>query len=261
MRRDRGRRSTHHPPYRLRRAGRCGEVGDLLGLNHTRAHGIHVGPRPSSLHRQSHALSRFETLGPLLDRALLRYARRATASWVRPVVQLRAQLGLSPRVSPIFEGQFSPTLIWRCSHRSSGLRNRTGHPYRYHRLPFLPRGDCARARAARLLCRRTTAGGVHSWFLGIGHAGNVLRAEPAGDSPFGLSRRFIVGEFAPDALSHPLPPDVAVFPYAPYSELFTRAPSTFIRAELVLPPRRCAPDAPCWSSHSRLISPTMPRVR
>jgi rhamnosyltransferase subunit B len=32
-----------------------------------------------------------------------------------------------------------------------------------------------------------------------------------------------VGEFAPNALSHPLPPDVAVFPYAPYSELFTRA--------------------------------------
>ena len=63
-----------------------------------------------ALRRQFPALARMTTLGPMLDRLLLRYGRRVTGSWMRPVQQLRAQLGLPLGANPLFEGQFSPSL-------------------------------------------------------------------------------------------------------------------------------------------------------
>lgn len=47
---------------------------------------------------------------PALARAAVRVARWATRRWTAPVQALRSELRLPPRASPLFEGQFSPTM-------------------------------------------------------------------------------------------------------------------------------------------------------
>jgi UDP:flavonoid glycosyltransferase YjiC (YdhE family) len=53
-------------------------------------------------------LARIARLHPALARGILGLSRLATRSWVRPVHDLRRELGLSPGGHPLFEGQFSP---------------------------------------------------------------------------------------------------------------------------------------------------------
>ena len=47
-------------------------------------------------------------IGTWLARLWLTLGRRTTRAWMRPVAQLRAELGLEPGPHPLFEGQFSP---------------------------------------------------------------------------------------------------------------------------------------------------------
>ncbi|HXD18347.1 MAG TPA: glycosyltransferase [Vicinamibacterales bacterium] len=49
-------------------------------------------------------------LGPWYGRAMARFARRSTRGWMKPVFDLRDELGLPPGAHPLFEGQFSPAL-------------------------------------------------------------------------------------------------------------------------------------------------------
>ena len=49
-------------------------------------------------------------LGPWYGRAVARVARRSTQGWMKPVFDLRHELGLPPGGHPLFEGQFSPAL-------------------------------------------------------------------------------------------------------------------------------------------------------
>jgi UDP:flavonoid glycosyltransferase YjiC (YdhE family) len=178
----------------------------------------------SSLHRQSPALARLKTVGPLLDRVVLRYARWATANWVRPARQLRAQLGLPLRASPIFEGQFSPTLTLALFSSLFGQPQAdwppntviTGFPFYRESAGHPPE-----------LCDFLDAGPPPVIFT----LGSSASAVPGSffEQSLGAIRRMggrailIVGEFAPNVLPHPLPPNVAVFPYAQYSELFPHA--------------------------------------
>jgi UDP:flavonoid glycosyltransferase YjiC (YdhE family) len=48
--------------------------------------------------------------GPAVTRLIRGIGRLATRNWIRPLVELRAELGLPPGPSPIFEGKFSPFL-------------------------------------------------------------------------------------------------------------------------------------------------------
>jgi rhamnosyltransferase subunit B len=49
-------------------------------------------------------------LGPWYGRVVARVARRSTQGWMKPVFDLRHELGLPPGQHPLFEGQFSPAL-------------------------------------------------------------------------------------------------------------------------------------------------------
>lgn len=55
-------------------------------------------------------LAHLERLGPWYGRMMAAFARRSTRSWMKPVFDLRRELGLPPGEHPLFEGQFSPTL-------------------------------------------------------------------------------------------------------------------------------------------------------
>jgi rhamnosyltransferase subunit B len=177
-----------------------------------------------SLRRQYPALARLTTLGPMLDRALLRYGRWATASWTGPVRQLRAQLGLPRRASPIFEGQFSPALTLALFSPAFGQSQTdwppntfiTGFPFYHEPLP--PNPDL----------RKFLQHGEPPVVFTLGSSASLAPGAFFSESLRairGLGRRaiLIVGTFAPNLVPRSLPPNVAAFPYAPYSELFPHA--------------------------------------
>jgi UDP:flavonoid glycosyltransferase YjiC (YdhE family) len=47
-------------------------------------------------------------LHPTIARGFIGLLRRMTESWIKPVRELRRELGLAPGAHPVFEGQFSP---------------------------------------------------------------------------------------------------------------------------------------------------------
>ena len=55
-------------------------------------------------------LARLARLGPWYGRAMARFARTRTRGWMKPVFDLRREVGLPAGEHPLFEGQFSPTL-------------------------------------------------------------------------------------------------------------------------------------------------------
>ena len=55
-------------------------------------------------------LAPLSRLGPWYGRAVATLVRRSTLGWMKPVFDLRRDLGLPPGAHPLFEGQFSPTL-------------------------------------------------------------------------------------------------------------------------------------------------------
>jgi UDP:flavonoid glycosyltransferase YjiC (YdhE family) len=56
------------------------------------------------------SLAHLARLGSWYGRALARFARSRTYGWMKPVFDLRRELGLPPGDHPLFEGQFSPAL-------------------------------------------------------------------------------------------------------------------------------------------------------
>ena len=55
-------------------------------------------------------LAHLARVGPWYGRVIARVVRRSTQGWMRPVFDLRYELGLPPGGHPLFEGQFSPAL-------------------------------------------------------------------------------------------------------------------------------------------------------
>jgi len=59
---------------------------------------------------QAPFLARLGRLGPWYGRVMARFARMRTRRWMKPVFDLRRELGLPAGEHPLFEGQFSPAL-------------------------------------------------------------------------------------------------------------------------------------------------------
>ena len=57
------------------------------------------------------ALRKLLMLNPLFAKAFLALLHRVTESWIKPVRELRRELGLAPGKHPVFEGQFSPRAV------------------------------------------------------------------------------------------------------------------------------------------------------
>ncbi|HEX8813316.1 MAG TPA: glycosyltransferase, partial [Terracidiphilus sp.] len=177
-----------------------------------------------SLRRQSPALATLTTLGPMLDRALLRYGRWATASWTRPIRQLRAELGLPRRASPIFEGQFSPALTLALFSPVFGQPQPDWPPNTFITgFPFYREPAPLNAELRKFL-----EDGEPPVVFTLGSSASVAPGAFFYESlrvinGLGCRAVLIAGASAPNAMPQPLPPNIAVFPYAPYSELFPRA--------------------------------------
>lgn len=60
---------------------------------------------------QAPAAGKLLRLSPLIGHVYINVAKRVTNRWVKPVYQLRAELGLPRGGHPVFEGQHSPSLV------------------------------------------------------------------------------------------------------------------------------------------------------
>jgi rhamnosyltransferase subunit B len=176
-----------------------------------------------TLRRHFPALAQLKTLGPLLDRAFIRCARWMTGGWLGPTTQLRDEVGLPRGSNPLFEGQFSPALTLALF---SPLFGRplpdwppntiiTGFPF-YREPVALPPELSAFLDTGPPPVVFTL--GSSAWIT----AGTFFEESLQAVRQLGCRAVLVVGEFASNTLPQPLPPGVAVFPYAPYSELFPR---------------------------------------
>ena len=177
-----------------------------------------------ALRRQFPALARMTTLGPMLDRALLRYGRRVTGGWMRPVQQLRAQLGLPPGANPLFEGQFSPSLTLALFSPLFGKPQPDWPPKTV--VTGFPFYDEPNAMSAEL--RAFLEAGDPPVVFTLGSSASAAPRSFFEQSLKAIARlqcraALIVGEFAPNSFGHALTAGVAAFPYAPYAALFPRA--------------------------------------
>jgi MGT family glycosyltransferase len=171
-------------------------------------------------------LRRLRFLGPGFNRALFALARRMSAPWTEPWHRLRAELGLPPTTeNPIFEGQHAPSLVLalfssRFAAKASDWPQHTvvtGFPF------FDQDGDAGLPPDLT----RFLDGGEPPIVFTLGtsavmDAGDFYEVGAEAAGRLGRRAVLLVGRDAPPRTS-PLPPGVAAFAYAPYSQLFPRA--------------------------------------
>jgi UDP:flavonoid glycosyltransferase YjiC (YdhE family) len=153
-------------------------------------------------------------------------AKRSTSRWIKPVVELRRELALPDRGSPIFEGSHSPLKVLALF--SSCLAEPqpdwppqtviTGFPFfdRDHEQPDL----------APELGRFLSDGPPPVVFtLGssaVGAAGDFYRDSLKAVQELGVRAVLLTGPH-PQGIPDPLPAGVITISYAPHSEIFSRA--------------------------------------
>ena len=165
-------------------------------------------------------------IGPRVMRWLYRSARRQTLDWVRPVLELRRELGLGDGPHPVFEGAHSPLLSLALFSRCLAEPQPdwppktviTGFPL--YRSPREQRG------LDRKLERFLAEGAPPVVFtLGssaVAVAGNFYRESLRAIERMKARAVFLIGPF-PESLPANLPRDVIAVEYASHSEIFPRA--------------------------------------
>ncbi|HSJ62658.1 MAG TPA: glycosyltransferase [Gemmatimonadaceae bacterium] len=163
---------------------------------------------------------------PAVARALYRVSRVATRRWTAPVHELRAELGLPRGGNPIFEGQHSPRLVlamfsrvlaepqpdWpERVHITGGVRydGGSGHDMPEALERFLDEGDPPIV---------FTLGSA-----AVGAAGSFYEESASAAMALGRRAVLVAGTHEVNRPRRPLPEDVLLVDYAPYSALFPRA--------------------------------------
>jgi rhamnosyltransferase subunit B len=167
----------------------------------------------------------FIRLNPAIAKAVFSLVKMQVKSWVKPVFELRSQLGLADRGNPVFEGQHSPQLVLALFSEVMAKPQIDWPPNTYITgFSFFDRRDGVglSPELSRFLDAGPpplvfTLGSSAVWTAGdffkesinaalkLGHRAVLL----CGDNPQLLSARFSEGIMAAD--------------YAPYSEILPRA--------------------------------------
>ncbi len=167
-------------------------------------------------------LVHLRALGPAAVRALIALGKLQTTPWVRPVAELRREIGLDPGENPLFEGQHSPrlalALFARCLARPQPDWPPqvlvTGFPFydRHHEHQNLP------AALERFLAEGPAPVVFSLGTSAVGAAGDFYTQSLTAVRRLGTRAVFLTGQ-------HPqgLPDDAMAIEYAPHSELFPRA--------------------------------------
>ncbi|HTE20629.1 MAG TPA: glycosyltransferase, partial [Armatimonadota bacterium] len=173
------------------------------------------------------------SLPPWLLRPIFNRAKAELRKYVRPVDELRAELGLPPGGNPIFEGQFSPYLNlalfsetiarpqpdWPANTVVAGFplydRLSAGAGMPPELVRFLDQGPAPIV---------FTLGTSAVWLGGDFYVESARAA-----SRLGQRAVLLVGKDTGNRLPDPLPEGVIACEYAPHSELFPRAAAIVIQ--------------------------------
>jgi UDP:flavonoid glycosyltransferase YjiC (YdhE family) len=163
---------------------------------------------------------------PSLTKVFLGVIKRITEGWLKEVYALRAELGLPRGKHPLFDAHHSP-------QRALALFSPLFGPpqpdwpsqMRVTGFPFYDKRDAAPTDPALLRFLDAgeppivfTLGSAAVWMAGDFYRESVKAAQTLGRRALLLN-----GDDPRNQFAEPLPPGVAAFPYAPYSEIFPRA--------------------------------------
>jgi UDP:flavonoid glycosyltransferase YjiC (YdhE family) len=152
--------------------------------------------------------------------------RRESLRWVKPVLDLRREIGLPAGRHPIFEGSHSPSLVlalfshWLAEPQPDWPPNTivTG-------FPFFDRDPEQRSLSPGLERFFNEGSPPIVFTLGssaVGAAGDFYRQSLAATQRVGGRAIFLTGPH-PQGLPETLPHGMMAVPYAPHSEVFPRA--------------------------------------
>jgi UDP:flavonoid glycosyltransferase YjiC (YdhE family) len=169
---------------------------------------------------------RVTALHPSIAKALNRLGRRATRSWIRPVMDLRSELGLAPAGHPLFEGQHSATLVLALFSRVFAEKQRDFPPQTV--VTGFPFYDAAEQRAADPDLLRFLEDGEPPLLFTLGSsavwiAGDFYKTSIDAARALGKRALLLAGEDAAALRARGLPAGVMAVDYAPHSVVMPRA--------------------------------------
>lgn len=162
---------------------------------------------------------KLRALGPVAMRWTRALAKHYSFSWIRPVQELRQELGLNTGSHPLFEGQHAPRLVLALFSKCMAERQRdwppqtvvTGFPFYEERQGISPELEHFLGDGAAPLVFSLGSSAV-------GAAGDFHTVSLQAARRLGMRALFLTGPHA-----HGLPPDAMAVEYAPHSEVFPRA--------------------------------------
>jgi rhamnosyltransferase subunit B len=169
-------------------------------------------------------LVKVRRLGPGAMRAVWRALTPISLRWMRPILELRRELGLPPRGNPLFEGAHSPDLVLALFSRVFAQPQLdwptqtvvTGFPFH----------DAPSANLAPELESFLNAGSPPVAFtLGssaVAAAGDFYAASMKAAERLEARALFLTGPH-PQGLPDRLPPTALAWPYAPHEQIFPRS--------------------------------------
>jgi UDP:flavonoid glycosyltransferase YjiC (YdhE family) len=169
-------------------------------------------------------LSRLQALSPVVSRLLMSLGRARTRSWRRPINSFRATLGLPPGKDPLFEGHVSPQRVLALFSRVMA-KPQPDWPAQTLVTGFPFYDNAEHGQGIDPALERFLDAGPPPLVFTLGssavqEAGSFYVESLAAIRSLGCRAVLLAGS---NAIPEPLPPGIAVFPYAPFSKVFPRA--------------------------------------
>lgn len=168
-----------------------------------------------------------EKLGMTAKRGFIKFVKFVSLRWCRPVLRLRAHLGLTPGKHPIFENQFSPQLVLAMFSNLLAQPQPDWPPHtRITGYGFYD-AEAEQSDLSSELERFLSAGAPPVVFalgsVAVYTAGDFYHM--AVNAAVKMNRRavLVVGKGTDNLPAGDLPPGITAVDYAPYSKLFPRA--------------------------------------
>ncbi len=173
---------------------------------------------------QAPSMNKLLRLNPLFARAFMYIAKRASDNWIKPVYQLRSELGLSKGEHPMFEGQHSPSLVLALFSKALGAPQPDWPPQTIITgFPFYDRKDEAHISPE---LEKFLDNGPPPIVFTLGSTAIFVAEDFYRESIAAarlLNRRavLLIGD-ARNLPKESLPAGIAAFDYAPYGQILPR---------------------------------------